>query len=161
MLGALRLHLRALGSFSLDTTAPADPKAVVSGLRALVDEDELGPLVTGVPFLLRKHGREELLPAVDAIVREVRGLADFIEALPEEAARARLNNVEERLSGMLQGIQAFVDADHVELGPADLPEQGRSDTGTRRRMAAIGWRSTSSPGGALRIPRTWRSSMPS
>ena len=45
----------------------------------------------------------------------------------EEAARARLSNVEERLSGMLQGIQAFVDADHVELGPADLPEQVRSD----------------------------------
>jgi predicted RND superfamily exporter protein len=127
VLGAIRTHLRALGSFSLDAEAPVDPGEIVSGLRALVDEEEMGPLVAGVPFVLRQHGREELVPVVDKIASEARALADFIESLPPDVARARLDNVESRLSALLKGVQVFVGAEHVRLGPADLPEAVRSD----------------------------------
>ncbi len=126
-LRALRTHLRALGPLTLDAAAPVDPEAIVSRLRALVDEEELGPLVAGLPFLLRQHGRESHLPVLEKIATEVGELADYIEGLPPEVARARLDNVEDRLSGLLRGFQVFVAADHDRLGPAELPEAVRSD----------------------------------
>ena len=115
--------LSALPRVTLEDPAAPEGPAFIAQLQTAIES-----MKVDLPLTLRLHGKEAMVPSVEAATRKAEELLEVARSLAPDVLEQRLSNVELRLGGALDALQDFARSDAVTMGPADLPEEVRAAT---------------------------------